>query len=215
MEKRKLLNGFYNYTVVLTYLGFFLGLFGIACAIEGNARMCMVMLMCAGICDMFDGAVAATKKREPDEKSFGIQIDSLSDLVCFGVLPAVFVYTLGKGSVASMIAGGLYAICALIRLAYFNVREEERQKVETGARRYYTGLPVTAAALTWPLLYILGSLFTSIPMEWVLPGLALVMAVAFVLGFPLKKPHLVGKLVMVAIGVSELIVTVIGVGTMV
>lgn len=212
MEKRKLLNGFYNYTVILTYLGFLLGLLGITFALQQNYRMCMIMLMCAGICDMFDGAVASTRERSRQEKNFGIQIDSLSDLVCFGILPAIFVYRMGEGHVVAMICGGLYALCALIRLAYFNVCEEERQQSEDGARKYYTGLPVTAAALTWPLLFILGSYITAIPMTWALPGLAFVMAVAFVLGFKLKKPRLVGKLVLVAIGVSELVVTVIGHG---
>ena len=212
MEKRKLLNGFYNYTVILTYLGFLLGLLGITFALQQNYRMCMIMLMCAGICDMFDGAVASTRERSRQEKNFGIQIDSLSDLVCFGILPAIFVYRMGEGTAVAMICGGLYALCALIRLAYFNVCEEERQHSEDGARKYYTGLPVTAAALTWPLLFILGAYITAIPMTWALPGLALVMAVAFVLGFKLKKPRLAGKLVLVAIGVSLLIVTVLGDG---
>lgn len=212
MEKRKILNGFYNYTVVLTYLGFLLGLLGIVFALRANYRMSMIMLMCAGICDMFDGAVASTKERTRPEKNFGIQIDSLSDLVCFGILPAIFVYQMGEGSIAAMICGGLYALCALIRLAYFNVCEEERQQSEDGARKYYTGLPVTSAALIWPLLFILGSYITAIPMRWALPGLAFVMAVAFVLGFKLRKAHLVGKIIMIVIGVAELIVTVIGHG---
>ena len=215
MNSKKLLNGFYNYTVVLTYVGFVLGLAGIVCAIKGNFRLCMIMLMCAGICDMFDGAVASThKKRTPAEKNFGIQIDSLSDMVCFGVLPAVFAYQLSGGGVVATLACGLYALCALIRLAYFNVCEEERQKVETGSRTYYTGLPVTSAAILWPLLFLLGSCIPAIPMAWAVPGLALVMAVAFVLGFSLKKPHLVGKLVLVTIGVGQLIATIIGVGSM-
>ena len=200
--------GFYNYTVVLTYLGFGLGLFGIVCAIKGDFSLAMIMLMSAGICDMFDGAVASTRERTRQEKNFGIQIDSLSDLVCFGVLPAVFVYTMSCGSVLATVCGGLYALCALIRLAYFNVCEEERQETETGARKYYTGLPVTSAAVVWPLAFLVGE-FVSVPMEWVQPVLAAVMAVAFVLGFKLKKPYTVGKIVMVAIGVAELVLVII------
>jgi CDP-diacylglycerol--serine O-phosphatidyltransferase len=214
MENKKILNGFYNYTVLLTYAGFLLGLFGIVCAISGDYRMCMIMLMCAGICDMFDGAVAATKKRTAPEKNFGIQIDSLSDLVCFGILPAVFAYQLSGQGIVALIACGLYALCALIRLAYFNVCEEERQKSETGARKYYTGLPVTSAAVLWPLIFLLVSCLGELPKQGVLPGVAFAMAVAFVLGFNLKKPHLVGKLVLVVIGVGELIATILCVGNM-
>ena len=53
----------------------------------------LICLMLAGVCDMFDGTIASTKKdRTRDERTFGIQIDSLSDIICFGVLPAVWVF---------------------------------------------------------------------------------------------------------------------------
>ena len=63
---------------------------GILFAFEGQLWAALGCLMFSGVCDMFDGKVASTKKeRTRSEKRFGIQIDSLSDLVCFGVLPAV------------------------------------------------------------------------------------------------------------------------------
>ena len=51
--------------------------------------------MLAGVCDMFDGKIARTMKRTKQEKRFGIQIDSLSDFLCFGVLPAMIGYNIG------------------------------------------------------------------------------------------------------------------------
>ena len=51
--------------------------------------------MIAGLCDMFDGKIASTMERTRQEKRFGVQIDSLSDLICFGVLPALIVYSGG------------------------------------------------------------------------------------------------------------------------
>ena len=56
--------------------------------------MALLCLMFAGFCDMFDGKIASTMKRTKQEKRFGIQIDSLSDLICFGALPALIVFHL-------------------------------------------------------------------------------------------------------------------------
>ena len=105
--------------------------------------------MVAGVCDMFDGRIASTMERTPNEKHFGIQIDSLSDLICFGVLPAVIVYTVCSGSSFSFCAAGLYVLAALIRLAWFNVDELDRQNTaaDGASRETYLGLPVTTAAL--------------------------------------------------------------------
>ena len=84
--------GIYNYTVILTYLGMLSGFAGILFLLNGNVRGALICLMISGVCDMFDGKVASTKKdRTRSEKRFGIQIDSLSDLICFGVLPALIV----------------------------------------------------------------------------------------------------------------------------
>jgi len=83
--------GFYNYTVILTYIGTMFGFVGMTYAWSGNLKMSLICLMVAGLCDMFDGKIASTMERTKPEKRFGIQIDSLSDLICFGVLPAVIV----------------------------------------------------------------------------------------------------------------------------
>ena len=113
--------GIYNYTVILTYLGMLSGFSGILFVLGGNIWAAIVCLLISGVCDVFDGKVASTKKdRTRSEKRFGIQIDSLSDLICFGVLPSVIVYALG-GSWLRAVACGAYVLAALIRLAWFNV----------------------------------------------------------------------------------------------
>ena len=73
MEERKRLNGYYNYTVVLTYLGMVSGFAGIIFAIGARIKLSVMCLMVAGLCDMFDGTMAATKQRDEKEKKFGIQ----------------------------------------------------------------------------------------------------------------------------------------------
>ena len=77
--------GFYNYTVVLTYLSLCSGITGIYLTLVGRGHpgLATVCLLISGLLDAFDGKVARTRTQSTDqEKRFGIQIDSLCDLVC-------------------------------------------------------------------------------------------------------------------------------------
>lgn len=88
--------GFYNYTVWLTFIGMLSSVVGMGFAVQGKIIAAVICLMFSGFCDMFDGIVARTKKdRTDEEKRFGIQLDSLSDIVCFGVLPFVIGVSVG------------------------------------------------------------------------------------------------------------------------
>lgn len=201
--KNKKLNGYYNYTVILTYLGMLAGFAGIAFVMEGLAKNALVSLMVAGLCDMFDGAVASTRQRTESEKKFGIQIDSLSDLICFGVLPGLICYHTGGKTYMAFAFGSFYTLCALIRLAYFNVIEEERQTQEVGRRTGYQGLPVTTSAVLLPLFYT-AHFYLPHGRMFLLSAMALT-AIAFVCPFYVKKPHTVGKVLMMVVGISEFI----------
>ena len=88
--------GIYDYTVILTYISLGISVFGISRALEGDFKVAIFCLALSGLCDMFDGKIARTKKnRTDDEKNFGIQIDSLCDVVCFGIFPVMICYCLG------------------------------------------------------------------------------------------------------------------------
>lgn len=202
MEEHRKLLGYYNYTVILTYIGMITGFVGIAYAIRSNLFAAVVCLMVAGFCDMFDGAIASTKERTAQEKCFGIQIDSFSDLVCFGALPAVLVYSQNTHSQLVLVICSLYLLCALIRLAYYNVDEQERQQNSDTPREIYYGLPVTLAALFLPVIHGAVSLFSWRPA--LAPTAALLtMAILFLLPIPLHKPGRFGKLFAVLCGVLE------------
>lgn len=194
--------GYYNYTVVLTYIGMLIGFIGIVYAIEHNTCAAIICLMAAGFCDMFDGAIASTRVRTEQEKNFGIQIDSLSDLICFGILPAVTVYSMNLHNNLVLGICAFYALCALIRLAYFNVDEQDRQKTSASSREIYYGLPVTLSALIFPVVNAISRL-----LSWktsVAQTIALfVMAVMFLTPFRLKKPKLIGKICVLLCGLAE------------
>lgn len=210
MNDEKKILGYYDYTVLLTYIGLTFGVVGLSLIMGGNPSGAIFCLMISGLCDMFDGMVAATKKRNRNEKKFGIQIDSLCDLVCFGVLPGLFVYKFSGESYGGLAVSAVYVLCALIRLAYFNVCEEERQKTETGTRKYYQGLPVTSVALLLPGFYLLGG-FTDIDFRYIYISLIAAMGILFLSPFKLKKPKTVGKAVLGVIGVTEMAILILGV----
>ncbi|HIS61581.1 MAG TPA: CDP-alcohol phosphatidyltransferase family protein, partial [Candidatus Scybalomonas excrementigallinarum] len=147
--------GVWDYTVILTYISLGIAFLGMIQAIGGNMKLSILCLALSGICDMFDGKIARTKKdRTHEEQMFGIQIDSLCDLVCFGVLPAIITYQLSMKHIFDISVLIVFLLAGLVRLAHFNVSEEKRQKEEKGeVRKYYQGLPITSIAIFLPVLY--------------------------------------------------------------
>lgn len=223
--------GFYDYTVILTYLSILSASTGIVVALSGGGHPylgCFFLLLC-GLCDAFDGKVARTKRdRTQMERSFGIQIDSLSDVVAFGVLPACIGAALLRTSPSleaalrgctavwqvtalRIVLHGvlvLYILAAMIRLAYFNVTEEERQKKEDGARAYYLGLPVTSAALIFPFVLLLQYLLPAdITLAYI--GVTVLTGFLFLFRFQVRKPGLRGILIMVAMGAVEFVLLIL------
>ena len=207
--------GFYNYTVILTYLSVLLAGVGMVFAIDGHPGLASMMLALCGVCDMFDGTIARSKKnRTEDEKAFGIQIDSLCDLVSFGVLPAVIGMAYAEGAEVPGHEGFsleklvliLLPLFGLIRLAYFNVQESHLQ--EDGIKRkYYKGLPITSSAVIFTMLFVVRIFFRIPPVTYynVYCILALVTGILFITPIKVPKPGLKGLIFFAAMGLLILI----------
>ena len=202
MKLRKI--GFYDYTVILTYLGLLSACCGIFEVLSGHFQAAVLWLMAAGVCDMFDGTVAKTKERTAAEKTFGIQIDSLSDLVSFGVLPALFVYEINDRHWAAGIFAALYILAGLIRLAYFNVLESERQQEHPEQKSGFLGVPITTICVLLPAVYLLYDyqIFRNTVFFTVL---LIATGTGFLTPVELKKPDAVGKIALIVIGAIEAI----------
>ena len=201
--------GFYNYTVVLTYIGLASAVIGMTQVFGQNYRTALLCLIICGTCDMFDGKIARAKKdRTKQEKVFGIQIDSLCDLICFGMFPATIGYSLtaGRGSLMALgtVAAVLFVLGAVIRLGYFNVMEQERQEITEEHRKYYQGLPVTSVSLILPCVYILSVYFKFLPLAQTYNAAMIIVSFLFVLDFKVKKPGNVGVVVMTVAGLAVL-----------
>ena len=202
--------GVYDYTVILTYLSVISGVSGIMVCLNGVGHPFYgtFFLLLSGLCDTFDGRVARTKKnRTSAQIAFGIQIDSLCDLVGFGVLPGVIVYTVSENKLTSAVTAVFITLAAVIRLAYFNVLEENRQKEETGHRKSYLGVPVTTIALLLPIVYVLNvnGILTS---TYCYQIAAAVVGIGFLTPVYIKKPQLIGKIAIVVLGLMEAVAMV-------
>jgi CDP-diacylglycerol--serine O-phosphatidyltransferase len=224
--------GFYNYTVLLTYISLVSASTGIVVSLMGNGHpyLGMFFMLFSALCDAFDGKVARLKKdRTEMECRYGIQIDSLSDVVAFGVLPAVIGVALAmqseyfndsslkvavKGTfmVVGIVIMAMFVLAALIRLAYFNVTEEQRQEEEDCVRKYYLGLPVTVGALILPIalvLHVIVERFSGfdLPVLYFLTMLGV--AIAFVSKFKLRKPGMKKMAFMIIFGLAEIAVMIV------
>ena len=142
--------GFWNPSVVLTYIGMSISVIGMYLAARSKINYSFICLVLCGICDLFDGAVARKFKRTEDEKAFGIELDSLVDVMSFIALPIVIYMNIGFMTPVHLIIYVLYAISGIARLGYFNVVTADGD----GPVKYYTGLPVTYAALVFSIVYL-------------------------------------------------------------
>jgi CDP-diacylglycerol--serine O-phosphatidyltransferase len=145
--------GVYILPNLFTSAGLFAGFYSIIATLGHEYRLAAIMILVAQLCDVLDGRIARLTRAT---SSFGIQYDSLADLVAFGVAPGILVYqwALRPWGRWGWLAASLYVTCGALRLARFNVQ------IASVERRHFVGLPIPAAAdviaATVLLYYYLG-----------------------------------------------------------
>ena len=186
-KEEKMIIGYYSKSVFITYLGVISGTLGMYFALNSLTTYALICLVISGICDGFDGKVARKCKRSNNEKSFGIQIDSLADMVSFVFLPITIFYGLGLSEWYNVIIFALFTLGGVIRLGYFNVIADEKGK--DGPVKYYSGLPVTTTAIIFPVIFIFSHFTTTAEFAIIYTLTMLFTAILYVLNFKLKKPN--------------------------
>lgn len=131
--------GIYLLPNLLTTAALFAGFYSIVAAMKGEFEIASITLFIAMVMDTLDGRVARLTGTQSD---FGAQYDSLSDMVCFGVTPALVVYSWGLQYLGKIgwLAAFIYAAATGLRLARFNIQIEKQDK------RFFLGLPCPSAA---------------------------------------------------------------------
>jgi CDP-diacylglycerol--serine O-phosphatidyltransferase len=131
--------GAYIIPNLFTTANLFSAFFGIINAINGKYELAAVAIIISGVFDILDGKVARLTRAT---SRFGVEYDSLVDLVAFGVGPGILVYlwALQPFGRLGWLAAFLFLACGALRLARFNVQ------VETSSKKYFTGLPIPGGA---------------------------------------------------------------------
>jgi CDP-diacylglycerol---serine O-phosphatidyltransferase len=111
--------------------------------------MAFVLLPLALVFDVLDGYVARLDRRQ---SRLGADLDSLSDIISFGVAPAVLGFTLGLRGGWDMLCLTYFVVCGVSRLARFNVTSEELSDATTGKVKYFEGTPIPTSILIVLLL---------------------------------------------------------------
>lgn len=145
-----MLIGRYNLPNAITVAGLVFALMGCILSYNGQLGGALSCLIAASICDLFDGPVARAMGADHDDRQFGMQLDTLADVVCYGVTPMIILLHSGFGGPLAYGVMLFYVACAVMRLAYFNVVGVHK----IGERWYYTGLPVAYVALALPAVLI-------------------------------------------------------------
>lgn len=181
--------GFYDYTIILTLMSLVSAVIGMTQAMNGRFRLAVIFLALCGLFDTFDGKVARTKKnRTDDEKLYGIQLDSLVDIVSFGVFPILICYLMGLRTVFDLVLFCVYASCGVIRLCYFNVLETNRQFRPNSEEKVYHGLPITSITVIFPLVCLFSFAVSENAFAIILRIVMLITAILFIIDFKLHKP---------------------------
>lgn len=177
--------GKYNKSVWLTYLGVLIAIFGISLAIAENVKIAVICLILSAICDLFDGVIARKCIRTNEEKEFGVQIDSLADMISFVALPIVIGNCVMQNmGVITPLLLGFYGICGIIRLAWFNMNVNKNKPTAS-----YQGLPVTYSALIFAIIYLSRGLLVE-GIFTLLIGIAFVVTgLFFIINIKIPKPR--------------------------
>jgi CDP-diacylglycerol--serine O-phosphatidyltransferase len=132
--------GTYIFPNLFTTANLFSGFFGLVNAINGEFQWTALAVFASGVFDILDGQVARLTRAT---SRFGVEYDSLADLVAFGVAPGLLIFLMALRPYGRLgwLAAFVFMACGALRLARFNVQ------VETSSKKYFVGLPIPGGAL--------------------------------------------------------------------
>lgn len=187
-----------NPALFVTYLGLGVAVVGINLAITGHYKYAVVALILSAVCDMLDGPVA--RKIKNRDKGFGIQADSLADMVSFTIFPSVIFMSLGFDHWYHIAGFVLLVLAGLMRLARFN---------SAPTRTHYIGLPVTFTAALFPPLYLMTVTTKGLTAELTVFIATLIITGLFVSTIKVPKPKRTGLLLYLLLAVTLIVLVVL------
>ena len=180
--------GFYRKCDLLTMTGTLSAFIGILFVLNNHYTVSVLFLLISGLCDAFDGKLARMSKYSNSQSVYGVELDSLSDVICFGVFPAVITASISNSLIVYIICS-FYMLCGVIRLAYFNMLSITKE----GKKNTFVGLPITTVAVVYPIIMLIVRLINFELLKIVMPLVLLVLGICFISKFEMPKPD-IGKI---------------------
>jgi CDP-diacylglycerol--serine O-phosphatidyltransferase len=181
---KKYFIGQYRFCDLITMCGTLSAIIGIILSLYGYEVVPFILLFVCSIFDSIDGLFARKRKNTEFESTYGVELDSLSDMISFGIFPIVLALNTVDYNLIYIIAP-IYGLCGLIRLAYFNTLNITK----TSEKGYFRGVPITTIAFIYPLIYILHLI------NYDVYGIAsiitlIVLGILFISNIRVKKPDI-------------------------
>ncbi len=155
--------------------------------LKNHFTVSVLFMLLSGLCDAFDGRLARKYKYNKSQQTYGVELDSLSDVICFGFFPAALTAALSN-SIVSLAICAFYLLCGVIRLAYFNMLSITNE----AKKNTYIGLPITSVAIVYPIVMLITRMINFDLLKYVMPSLLLMLGMCFISNFEMKKPD-IGK----------------------
>ncbi len=194
--------GVYRKCDWVTMTGTSFAILGIISAFNMRTTYSIFCLILAAICDAFDGVVARRFRSLKDQEIYGIELDSLSDAISFGVLPMMITLNISHDNILTYIICVFFCVCGVIRLAYFNMLTTTKKKV----KNEFIGIPITASAIVIPLVYFVTFLISKKYNYIIFPAVLLIMGMLYITPIKLKKPTSREKAILSILGVLAIII---------
>lgn len=197
--------GIYRKCDFVTMCGTCFAIVGIILAINKLSLYAIFCLIISAICDAFDGIVARKSKSLKEQIAYGVELDSLSDAISFGILPMVIVLSLIEANIFAYIISVFFCLAGVIRLAYFNMLAITNQS--TG--KEFIGLPITASAIILPISYFIINIFSINYINIIYPIVLLITGLLYISPFKLRKPTIKEKVFLSILGIITIVISIL------
>ena len=199
--------GFYSLANAVTLFGLISSVTACFLAANGNIKFAIYMLFLACLCDTFDGKIARSKpNRTPQEKFFGVQLDSLCDTVSFGVTPCVIAFNFGFNGWFDVLVYCFFITCGTIRLAFFNTLSNQNQGKPM---KTFRGVPIPMSTVVISTLFLLTTFIEANVTVWIFRIALIALALGFVLNIKVKKPNMKSGAIFLGIQILILLILLI------
>ena len=212
-ERKPLIIGPKGPSPIVTYVSTCCAVMSVMASAMGNFRVAIALLVASGVLDSFDGRFASMFERDGDAREFGRWIDSLSDVVAFGIAPATLAMSVSLVAVTpavvalSSVTSCLYVVATVHRLAWHGAISGDGEGPGNGFR----GVPVTYASLAF-LGTVLACTLLGAPRMVTSVALAVceaIMAFLFVWDVPVPRLGTKGLMALSIIGVALAVVLLV------